>query len=320
MTRNDSFRRALIAGAVSLGLGSAAAAREVVLYTASNDAIEQAVLAAFSAAHPEVEVKSVNMSTGPITEKAVAEMGNPQADVIWMVNDFALERLKEAGALEPYRPAGMAVLPEFVDPDGFWIGHNATIMAMAVNRKVLAERGLPMPQDWTDLIKPIYDDQIVVAAATKSGTGFTIFSTMLDMFGWNYLDNLDANIFQYGESGSAPARQVGAGEAAIGLSYDTAVLQQVAANPDVEMVTGRLSPNIIEGAGLIAGGPNPEEGRLFMDWLFSAEGLAVFAPFVGIGAAPGVGNVDLSQIYLWELRHPLDQEEFKRAWAEKYAR
>jgi len=154
------------------------------------------------------------MSTGPITERAVAEMGNPQADVIWMVNNFALGRLKEAGALEPCRPAGMAVPPEFVDPDGFWIGHNATIMAMAVNTKLLAERGLPMPQDWADLIKPVYDDRIVVAAATKSGAGFTIVSTMLDMFGWNYLDNLDANIFEYGESGSAPARQIGAGEAA----------------------------------------------------------------------------------------------------------
>ncbi|MFD0391404.1 extracellular solute-binding protein [Tistrella bauzanensis] len=72
-----------------------------MLYTASNPEIEKDVMAAFQAAHPDITVKAVNMSTGPITEKAIAEKGNPQADVIWMVNDFALAKLKQDGVLAP---------------------------------------------------------------------------------------------------------------------------------------------------------------------------------------------------------------------------
>ena len=305
------------AGMVLLAAGSAQA-QSLILYTASNPTILKDIMAAFSKAHPEIKVDSVGDSTGPITERAIAEKANPQADVIWMVNDIALEQLKEEGVLEPYVPEGTKITEAFMEEDGFWHGHNASIMAMAVNTKLLEDKNLPMPKDWTDLIKPVYKGYITIAAPTKSGTGLSIFSTMHDVFGWNFIDNLHENIFQYNSSGSAAARQVGGGETAIGLSYDTAILHQVRAVPGVEMVIGHISPNIIEGAGLILGGPNPTEGKLFLDWLFGDEGMEVFAPHVGIGAAPGYGNVDLSQVHLWKRRRPLDANEFKREWAAKY--
>jgi iron(III) transport system substrate-binding protein len=297
---------------------SAAVAQQLVLYTASNEEIEKAVVDAFKQAHPEITVETINMSTGPITQRLIAEKANPQADVVWMVNDIALKQLKDAGVLEPYEPKDNAVAEEFKDPDGFYMGHNATIMAMAVNTDVLKQKGLPMPSSWEDLILPVYKQSITVAAPTKSGTGLSIFTMLHDAFGWNYIDNLHQNIFQYNDSGSAAARQTASGETAIGLSYDAAILQQMAGDAPVEMVIGRVSPNVIEGAGLVANGPNPEQGRLFVDWLFSKEGAAVLGPHVGIGAVPGYGNVDLSKVHLWTMRRPLDPEEFKREWAAKY--
>jgi len=308
----------IILAAVTLVLTGNAKARDLVLYTASNSKIEKDIIDAFSKAYPDIKVKTVNMSTGPITEKAIAEKSNPQADVIWMVNNYALDKLKENGVLQPYQPKNNVILPEFVDPDGFWYGHNGTIMAMAVNKKLLAEKKLAMPVDWVDLIKPEYKGYITVASPTKSGTGVTIFSTMLDMFGWNFIDNLHQNVFQYNESGSAAARQVGGGETVIGLTYDTAILQQLDANPDVTMVVGHISPNIIEGGGLITGAPHEAEGKKFLDWLFSSAGMEAFAPHVGVGATPGYGKVDLSKVHMWKQRRPLDQDVFKREWAGKY--
>lgn len=323
MKINNLFlRRSALAGAATVVLMSAisgqAQAGDLVLYTASNDEIEKSVLDAFKEAHPDINISTINMSTGPITEKTIAEMGNPQADVVWMVNNFALNQLKGAGAFQPYSPVGSAVEEAFVDPDGFWVGHNGTVMALAVNTKLLEEKGLPMPQGWVDLIKPVYQGQITVAAPTKSGTGFTIISTMQDAFGANFVDNLHQNIFQYNSSGSAAARQVGGGETVIGLSYDTAIMQQVSVNADVEMVLGSLSPNVIEGAGLVAGAPHEAEGKIFLDWLFSDAGLNVLDPHIGLGAAKGFGKIDQDQVYLWELRRPVDAEEFKREWAKKY--
>lgn len=306
-----------LAGAALLSAG-AAGAGELVVYTASNPKIHKDIMAGFKKAHPEIDAKSVNMSTGPITERVIAEKANPQADVIYMVNNIALEQLKSAGVLEPYLPKNTKIAAAFKDEDGFYMGHNATIMAMAVNIKLLKEKKLPMPTSWEDLIKPVYKGQITIAAPTKSGTGLSIISTLVDAFGWNYIDNLHQNIFQYNSSGSAAARQTGRGETVIGLSYDTAILQQVNSGVPVEMVIGRLSPNVIEGGGLLVGAPHPKEAKIFLDWLFGDEGAKVFAPHVGIGAVPGYGNVDLSKVHLWKMRRPLDANAFKRKWAAKY--
>jgi hypothetical protein len=54
-----------------------AQARELVLYTASNPQIEKEIMAAFKKAYPDIELKSVNDSTGPITERTIADQENP---------------------------------------------------------------------------------------------------------------------------------------------------------------------------------------------------------------------------------------------------
>jgi iron(III) transport system substrate-binding protein len=317
--RRFGIGNVIYAGILSVFLiSSLSLASELILYTASNPTIEKDVYAAFQKAYPDIKVKAINLSTGPITERAIAEKANPQADVIWMINDIALEQLKQAGVLEPYEPKNSPVAEEFRDPDGFYVNHNATLMGMAVNTKLLKEKNLPIPMTWEDLIKPIYKGQISIASPTKSGTGLSIFSTMWDTFGWNYIDNFHQNIFAYQSSGSAAARMCGRGELAIGLSYDTAILQQVNAGVPVKMVIGRISPNVKEGAGLLAGAPHPKEAKIFLDWLFGAEGAKVLAPHVGIGAVPGYGKIDVSKVSLWKMRRPLDANGFKHQWASKY--
>ena len=140
------FFLGLLTGMLAVGMAAApAAAQKLVLYTASNPEIEKVILEAFQNAHPQIKVEAINLSTGPVVQRAIAEKANPQADVIWMINDVALDQLKTAGVFEPYEPKGIKVPGDFRDPDGFWVAHNATIMAMAVNSKLLKEKKLPMP-------------------------------------------------------------------------------------------------------------------------------------------------------------------------------
>jgi iron(III) transport system substrate-binding protein len=309
----------LVAGALALGLvAGPAAAQKLVLYTASNPQIEKSILEAFAKAQPSIKVEAINLSTGPVVQRAIAEKANPQADVVWMVNDIALNQLKAAGVFEPYEPKGSKIPDEFRDPDGFWVAHNGTIMAMAVNTKLLKEKNLPMPVTWEDLIKPVYKGTISIAAATKSGTGLSIMTTLYDAYGWDYLDKLNANIFQYQSSGSAPAIQAAAGEVVIGLTYDIAIIQQIRAGQPIEIVYGGMSPNVLEGAGLVAKGPNPKEAKIFLDWLFSPAAGEIWRPFVGIGVSPGVGNVDIAKVKMWKMKKPIDAEQFKREWAARY--
>ena len=143
------------------------------------------------------------------------------------------------------------------------------------------------------------------------------------MFGWNFLDNLHENIFQYNSSGSAAARQAGRGEVVIGLSYDTAIKQQVDSGQPVVMVLPSVLPNVARGAGLLAGAPHPKEGKIFLDWLLSEKGAKVASPSVGLHSIAGYGwllktGFDVDKLNLWKMRRPLDANEFKRKWSARY--
>ncbi len=291
---------------------------QLVIYTAASEELHAEVVKAFQSKYPDIEVKTENASTGPTAARAIAEKSNPQADVVYAVNSFYLEQLKNEGVFEPYEPQSSEILAEFRDPDGFYVSHWLTLMVYAVNTKIATERGLAVPTTWDDLAKPDYKGLVSVAAPTKSGTGLTIFTSLLDAYGWDYLDKLDANIAKYNDGGGAAGRQAGAGEVMIGLTYDTPVLEQIKAGLPVEMVLPKPTPNVTEGGGLVSGAPHPEQGKLFLDFVASRQGAEIYQKFVGATTTPGIANVDVSQATLYKMTKPVDIEAFKREWAERY--
>lgn len=305
------------AAACSVIIGAAANARDLVLYDAS-EAVGAALTEAFKAAHPDINVQVVSGSTGPIAERAIAEMANPQADVVYLVNNVALEQMKTAGVFEPYAPTSTDIRDNFREPDGFYTRYFATTMCMVVNRDRLAEKGLPMPVTWEDLINPVYKNEIAMPSPVQSGTGSTILSTFVDAFGWPFVENLHENIYQYSDGGSGGAQLAGTGEVTIGLSYDTTCFATQSAGRPVDVVFGRITPNTSEGGGLVAGAANPEEAKVFLDWMASKDAAAILGGLVGATAVPGYGLVNLDEVTTWNMRRPVDIAEFRKEWSAKF--
>jgi iron(III) transport system substrate-binding protein len=298
---------------------NAGEARELVIYNAS-DSVNTPLVAAFRAKHPDITVRFVSGSTGPITERAIAERDNPQADVVYLVNHIALEQLKTAGVFEPYRPRGAEIPEQFRDPDDFYVKHFATTMCMVVNTERLAEKKLPMPVAWEDLIRPVYKGEIALPSPLRSGTGVGILTTFVDAFGWPFVENLHQNVRQYSDGGSGGAQMAATGEVAVGLSFDTTCHRFKSAGRPVEIVYGRITPNVMEGGGLVAGAKNPEEAKLFLDFMVSEDAAKVLSTLVGATAVPGYGLVDLDSITLWTMRRPVDLDAFRRTFTERFQR
>jgi iron(III) transport system substrate-binding protein len=304
--------RSLIAALASLTLSSAPAlAKDLVIYNASDD-VNSAIVAAFKAKRPDIDVKFVSGSTGPIAERAIAEKSNPQADVIYLVNDSALDQLTQAGVFEPYEPKDSKIGAQFKQPDGFYNKYFATTMCMIVNTDRLAAKKLPMPVTWEDLIKPVYKNEISLPSPLKSGTGGSILTTFVDAFGWPFVENLNENVFKYSDGGSGGAELAATGEVTIGLSFDTTCYEKKSSGRPVEIVYGRITPNITEGGGLVAGAPHPDEAKAFLDFMASDDAAAVLGKVVGSTAVPGHGLVDLNKITLWKMRRPVNLDEFRK--------
>jgi iron(III) transport system substrate-binding protein len=300
-------------------LVTTAAARELVIYNAS-DSVNTPIVEAFKKKYPDIDVKFVSGSTGPITERAIAEKGKPQADIVYLVNNVALEQLKQAGVFEPYESKTSKVRRDFSDPDGFYTRLFATTMCMVVNKTRLDEKKLPMPTTWEDLIKPVYKKEISLPSPLKSGTGGAILTTFVDAFGWPFVENLNENVYQYSDGGSGGATLAGNGEVAIGLTFDTTCYEVKSSGKPVEIVFGRITPNVTEGGGLVANGPNPAEGKLFIDFITSEEAAQIFGKVVGATGVSGYGLVDLSKITLWQMRRPVNIEAFRREFADRFVK
>lgn len=292
-------------------------ADEVVTYTHANDHLIADVVKAFEEKHPDIKVKTV--STGDsMVERAIAEKANPQADVIYGVGDFELDQMMNAGVLEPYSPKGSKVPAKYIGPDDFYVGHYFELLAIVINTDVLKEKNLPVPTGWADLGRPEYKGLLSVAAPPQSTTGYMIFSMVWDAFGWEYMDKLHKNMFQYNSSGSASARQAASGEVAIGLSYDTAALGQKKAGSPIEVTFTDTTPGVVIGGALIVGGPNPEAAKLFLDFLATEEGAKKMAPYAATTVPGVVGLIDMSKINHWIMTRPLDLVKFKKEWSERY--
>ncbi len=303
-----------------LAVAASADARQVMIYDAS-DTVSAPLIAAFREKHPDIEVRFVSGSTGPITERAIAERRNPQADLVYLVNHFALEQLKAAGVFEPYRPRGVERIPAaFRDPDDFYVKYFATTMCMLVNTKRLGEKGLPRPVAWEDLIRPVYRGEVSLPSPLRSGTGVGIVATFVDAFGWNFVENLHENVRQYSDGGSGGARLAAAGEVAVGLTFDTTCHEFKAQGHPVEILFGRITPNVTEGGGLVAGAKNPAEAKLFLDFMVSEDAAKVLHRHVGATAIPGYGLVDLREVTLWQFRRPVDLDGLRRSFAERFQR
>ncbi|MGH8858046.1 MAG: ABC transporter substrate-binding protein, partial [Polaromonas sp.] len=199
----------------------------LLVYTALETDQLKVYRESFEKANPAVAIKWVRDSTGVITAKLLAEKANPQADVVMGVAASSLAILDQEQMLAAYEPKGFKELnAQYSDSakPPKWVGMDVWGATVCFNTVEAQKRGLPKPESWKDLAKPVYKGQITMPNPASSGTGYFDVTAWLQLFGeqegWKYMDALHENIALYTHSGSKPCKQAGAGEFAIGISFE----------------------------------------------------------------------------------------------------
>ena len=204
---------------------AALAKTELVVYSNSEPEMLRLYTQEFKTLHPDIELKWVRDSAGPVLARLLAEKDSPKADVIFGLSLAATLTLKPLGLLEPYTPAEYdSLIPDMRDNSDrpTWIPMNAWGAALCVNQPELERLKLPQPKSWADLTNPAYAGHIVMPSPVSSSTGYFIITTWLDTMGpekaWDYMDQLNANLKMYIHSGCKPCQMAAQGEAPIGIS------------------------------------------------------------------------------------------------------
>ncbi len=267
------------------GLASTAmAATNLLVYTALETDQLKAYKESFEKANPDITIKWVRDSTGVITAKLLAEKANPQADVVMGVAASSLSILDQEKMLAAYEPKGFKDLnPKYSDASKppTWVGMDVFGATVCFNTVEAQKRGLPKPETWKDLAKPVYKGQITMPNPASSGTGFFDVTAWLQLYGeaegWKFMDALHENIAQYTHSGSKPCRQAGAGEFAIGISFDFRANQVKSSGAPVEMIFPKEGLGWdIEATAVMKNSKNMDAAKKLADWSASREANEMF--------------------------------------------
>lgn len=284
-------------------------AEPVVVYTSVDDVFARPVCERFQR-ETGIEVKLVpdteeTKSTG-LLNRLIAEKKRPVADVFWSGDPVRAAVLKAKGVSASYRSPKAAGLPSgFSDPDGHWTAFSARARIILYNKN-LVPAGRE-PKSIMALLDPQWKGRACLANplfGTTSMHAAALFDALGDAQAKAFFDGLRANSVTILSSNGEVKRRVASGDFALGIA-DTDD-GTVAINegkpvgviyPDQDGFGTLLVPN---AAVLIANGPNPTNGKKFIDYLltaeteqFLAEGEAAQMPLrPGVPVPPNVKRVD----------------------------
>ncbi|RKT27887.1 iron(III) transport system substrate-binding protein [Roseovarius halotolerans] len=289
-----TFTKITTASMIALGLGAAASADELTLYTALEEEEIAAYIEAAQKAMPDTEINVLRLSTGKLGARILAEAGNPQADVIWGWAVSAMMDPQILEMLEPYEAKGVDVLPaKFRADDGKWFAPIGYMGAFCVNTARLEEKGLPMPKSWKDLENPAFKDEILMPDPNSSGTGYlhvnAVLQSMGEEAGWAQLEAIDPNMAQYTSSGSKPCKSARVGEYTVGVSVALTAMQSISEGYPLAMVFPEGGVGYeLEASGLMASSDNKDAAKAFLDWTMSDEAIGLYQQYKSLITIPGV--------------------------------
>ncbi len=234
-----------------------------------------------------VAVNSIRLPGGEALARIKAEKDNPKTDIWWAGTGDPFLQAAEENLLEAYRPSNFAQLHPWsqnqykISSDkvgGFYSG----AIGFGVNTEVLKKKKLPVPQCWSDLLKPIYKGEIESSNPATSGGAYTIVAGLVQLMGedksFDYQKNLHKNITQYTRSSTAQASNVGRGEVAIGISFIHGFIEVIEGGFPVEVVVPCEGTSYeVGGIALIKGARNLENAKKFYEFMMSIEGQSLGA-------------------------------------------
>lgn len=187
-------------------------------------------------------------------------------------------RAASEGLLQAYEPPGTADIPDALrDPAHRWTGVYASVLAFCSDTAHLARLGVAVPRSWEDLLDPGLRGMVVTSSPRTSGTAYTLMFTQYQRLGRgaaeDYLRSLYGQVQQFTRSGTAPARTVASGEAAVAVTFAPYCTSDQQGTTGLEVTLPSDGTGYEVGAvALLAGAPHPTQARRYIDYAVSERG------------------------------------------------
>ena len=256
-----------------------------------------AEFAAFKKRYPEVEIVYNDIGSAATVVALDKARNRPQADTAYY---FAASGIDAAAknVVTGFQPVNYDKLtPVFRDPDAKWFTIHTLTVAFVVNTKLVKN----VPQSWADLLKPEYKNSVVYLDPRSTGVGQVVaFAANFGMGGDmnNLQPGMDyfAKLHQSGNVlrvlGTTPYAQFVKGEIPIWISYENDGLKAKYTDGLGDAVAVVIPKEASAAApyaiSLVDKGPNPNAGKLWLNFVMTDMGQGIFAQGFVRPSVPGV--------------------------------
>ena len=264
---------------ISMVSVASAASGNLVLYTSAGATEYELIVNLFNQKYPDIAVEIVTGGTGEIASRINAEKAAPYGDVMMGGGETSFRGIEDC--IEPYKSTEADVLfAEFMPEDNLFTPCYVNVNAIIVNKTLIGELGVEVT-GWESLCDPALKGKISYANPADSSSALEVIVNMLAAMntigntedGWEfvtrYVENLDG---KFASGSSAAYKAVVAGEYPVGLSNEDKVISYMKDGADVYAVYAKEGITLrTSNIGIIKGGANAENAKLFVDFVVSAE-------------------------------------------------
>lgn len=254
---------------------------QLTWYTAA--ALEASNLQAqdFMDRYPFIEVEVFRQTGGPLAERFNADntRGEIVADVLLHSSPSEFQSWVREGRFASYVPKTAELLPDALrifEPNGY--PDRIVTIATVFNTELTTpeQQAIIQEKGWEAYTDPAFKGQVALVDPALAGSAFNHYYIMTQELGWDYMEDylqrLAANEPVFFASNVPTSGAVGSGEYLIAPVVEFFAIDQVGLGAPVQMTWPEPVPAYYGTLGVVEGGPNPNAGRLFVEWFMSEEG------------------------------------------------
>ena len=275
-----------LATALGLGAGVAAAATidevceagaaepSLIWYSSQDPSRNEAAIAAFKSAYPDIEIEGFRLSTGKLAIRYASERdaGVVNADLISLADP---NFIADGFAKDWFVKIEKSELPALAELDDKWFdGGSATtsisMLGFGYNTDLVGDNP---PKSWEDLMRPDFKGKIILGDPRNVPSYMALFRILREKYGDDFLEGVASQEPVVVPSVVPATQQLAAGEV-------TVVIPSVMTTLRVLMIDGApidfVAPELTTGNEfetiLSQGADSPNAARCFMNFLFTEAG------------------------------------------------
>lgn len=302
--------------------------KTITIYSCGEDYRIEAARQMLNEKFPEYNIDIVYSDTGTLAAKMVAEGKETDCDIILELESTYMRKVSDN--LAELKDVDFSVyVDELVPEDHKYVPFTRMSGAIIVNKAILDEKNLALPESYDDLLKPEYKGLISMPNPKSSGTGYIFYLNMVNERGeegaLEYFDKLAENISGQGftTSGSGPVNALVTGEAAIALGMTFQAVQTINEGTALEIlffeegapyttyssavISGKeTDADVMKVFNYILSDVSPMDKELYIpEPIFKNQEIKMknFPTEINYGDMTGVSDVELKESLLDKWKH-----------------